>query len=158
MAEALLEGSHKLLSDLGILVKLLKVVALLVAGVTANGADVDHAIAEFDKGTALDGDVEVGDVVEAEVCELLVLVLANPLDEAVGGKGLTELEGGQTVLGEAEVEERGDGDTSGLAQLLLLLHQVGAADEAHGALGAEGLEEGEHFGGDILVGERREPC
>jgi hypothetical protein len=51
----------------------LVVVALLDGGVAADGGDVDHAIAEFDEGAALDGDVEVGDVVEDPGEELLVL-------------------------------------------------------------------------------------
>jgi hypothetical protein len=46
------------------LVVLLVVVALLVGGVAADGGDVDHAVAEFDEGAALDGNVEVGNVVQ----------------------------------------------------------------------------------------------
>ena len=41
----------------------LVVVALLGRGVAADGGDVDHAAAELDEGSALDGDVKVGDVV-----------------------------------------------------------------------------------------------
>lgn len=149
--EPLLELGDKRLADLGLLVVLLKVLALLGGGVPADGADVYHAVAELDEGAALDGDVEVGDVVEGEVCELLVLVLADPFDEAVGGEGLAELIGGQAVLGEAEVEEGGDGGARGLAELLFLLGEVGAADVADGALLAEGLEEGEDLGGGALV-------
>jgi hypothetical protein len=141
VGEALLEGGDKGLADLGGLVVGLEVVALLGGGVTADGADVDHAVAELDKGAALDRDVEVGDVVEAEVGELLVLVLADPADEAVGGKGLPQLEGRQAVLGEAEVEEGRNGNAGGLAELLFLLLQVGAADEANGALLTELLED-----------------
>jgi hypothetical protein len=151
VTEALLQSLNELLADLGVLVKLLKVVALLGAGVTADGANVDHAVAELDKGTALDGEVEVGDVVEAEVGELLVLVLADPLDEGVGLEGLAELVGSEAVLGEAKVEEGGDGLASGLAQLLLLLGKVGAADVADGALGAEVLEDLENLGGGVLL-------
>lgn len=150
MAEALLQSLDKLLADLGVLVKLLKVVALLGAGVATNGADVDHAVAELDKGAALDGEVEVGDVMEAEVGEFLVLVLADPLDEGVGLEGLAELVGSEAVLGEAKVEEGGDGLAGGLAQLLLLLGKVGAADVADGALGAKVLEDLEDLGGGVL--------
>lgn len=136
MAESLPESRDKLLSHLGVLVKGLKVISLLGARISAHGGDIDHAIAELDKGTPLHRDVQVGNVVKAEVCELLVLVLADPLDEAVAGHGLAELVGRQAILGEAEVEEGGDGDASGLAQLLLLLDEVGAADETDGALGS----------------------
>lgn len=87
---------------------------------------------------------------QAEVDELLVPVLADPADEAVGGERLAELVRRQPVLGEAEVEEGGDGGAGGLAELLFLLDEVGAADEADGALLAEGLEEEEDFGGGVL--------
>lgn len=83
VAESLFENSDELLADLCVLVELLKVVSLLGAGVTADGANVDHAVAELDKGTALDGDVKIGDVVQDKVGELLVLLLANVLDEGV---------------------------------------------------------------------------
>jgi hypothetical protein len=83
MAKSLLKDSNKLLTDLGILVILLKVVSLLCAGVTADGTDVDHAIAELDEGTALDRNVEISDVVENEVDKFLVLLLSDELDEGV---------------------------------------------------------------------------
>ncbi|KAI6771954.1 hypothetical protein HG530_002912 [Fusarium avenaceum] len=83
VAESLFENSDELLADLCVLVELLKDVSLLGAGVTADGANVDHAVAELDKGTALDGDVKIGDVVQDKVGELLVLLLANVLDEGV---------------------------------------------------------------------------
>lgn len=150
VAEFLLENSNKLLSNLGLLVVGLKLVSLLGAGVSADGADVDHAVAELDKGSSLDGNVQVGNVVQDEVGKLLVLVLANPLDEAAGRERLAQLVCGQTVLGEAVVEEGGDRHAGGLAELLLLLDEVGAADEASGALLAEGLEEVEDFGRGIL--------
>jgi hypothetical protein len=41
----------------------LVIVALLDGGITADGRDVDHAVAELDEGATLDGNVEVGDVV-----------------------------------------------------------------------------------------------
>lgn len=86
-----------------------------------------------------------------KVGQLLVLVLADPLDEAVGGQRLAQLVRGQAVLGEAVVKEGGDGHAGGLAELLFLLDEVGAADEADGALLAESLEEVEDFGRGILL-------
>lgn len=150
VSKTLLEGGNKLLSNLGVLVKGLEVVPLLGAGIPSDGADVDHAVAELNKGSPLDGDVQISDVVQAEVDELLVLRLADPADEAVGREGLAQLVRREAVLGEAEVEEGGDGDAGGLADLFLLLDEVGAADEADGALLAEGLEEGEDLGRGIL--------
>lgn len=156
MTKALPQLSDKRLSNLRLLVVRLKLLALLDAGVSADGADVDHAVAELDKGAPLDGDVEIGDVVEAEVGKLLVLVLADPADEVVGVEGLAQLEGRESVLGEAEVEEGGDGDAGGLAELFLLLLEVGATDEADGALLAEAAQELEDLGGSGLGAGRRE--
>lgn len=98
VAKLLAQDRNKGLTDLGGLVVGLEVMTLLVAGVTANRADVHHAVAELDKGATLDGNIEIGNVVQAEVGKLLPLVLANPLDEAVGGELLAELEGSQAVL------------------------------------------------------------
>jgi hypothetical protein len=83
MTESLFEDSDELLTDLGILVVLLEVVSFLCAGVTADGADVDHAVAELNKGSALDRNVEISNVVKDKVGELLVLLLSNVLDEGV---------------------------------------------------------------------------
>lgn len=150
MTESLLESCDELLSYSGLLVESLEVVSLLGAGITTNRGDIDHAISEFNKGSTLDGDIQIGNVVQTEVDELLVLVLANPLDEAVGLQRLAELESGQSVLGEAEVEEGGDIDAGGLAELFLLLGEVGAANVAGRTLGAESLQEFENLGGGRL--------
>lgn len=84
-------------------------------------------VPKFDKRPSLDRNIDAGNVHEAEVDELLVAVLAEPLDEAVAGERHAEPVGRQPVLREAEVEERRDGD-GGRAELLLLLGEVGAAD------------------------------
>jgi hypothetical protein len=62
-----LEGGDHGGADVVLDVVGLVVVAFLDRGVAANGRDVDHAVAELDKGAALDGDVEVGNVVEDPV-------------------------------------------------------------------------------------------
>ena len=93
----------------------------------------------------LDRNVEVRDVVEDEGHQLLVLVLADPLDEAVGWQLLAVLVRRQAVLGEAPVEERRYGDVW-CAELLLLLGQVGTAYEANGDFLAEAGESVEDFG------------
>jgi hypothetical protein len=43
---------------------LLVFVTLFGGCVATDGRDIDHAVAELDEGTALDGDVEIGNVVE----------------------------------------------------------------------------------------------
>ena len=50
--------------DLVFEIVLLVFVTFFSRCVTADGRDVDHAVAELDKGAALDGNVEIGDVVE----------------------------------------------------------------------------------------------
>lgn len=52
----------------------------------------------------LDGDVQVGNVVEDELYHLLVVLLTEVPDEGLGRELLTELVGRQAVLGEAVVE------------------------------------------------------
>lgn len=91
VTEALAQLLDKSLANLVLLIVDLVVNALLNAGVPTDRRDIDHAVAELDKSTALDRDVQVGDVVQAERGELLVLVFTNPLDEAVGGEGLAIL-------------------------------------------------------------------
>lgn len=86
----------------------LKLVTLIHAGITTNGANIDHAIAELNKGTALLWQLDLGNVSKAEVCQLLVLLLAEPLDEAIAGKRLAEAVGHQTIFGEAKVKQGGD--------------------------------------------------
>lgn len=69
VGEGFFEGGDHGGADVVLNVVFLVVVAFLDGGVTADGGDVDHAVAEFDKGAALDGDVEVGDVVQDPGCE-----------------------------------------------------------------------------------------
>lgn len=69
--EGLLELGDHGGADVVLDVVSLVVVALLDGGVTANGGDVDHTVAELDKGTALDGDIEVGDVVEDPIANVV---------------------------------------------------------------------------------------
>ena len=138
-------------------IELLILVALLDRSIPANRADIDHAIAELDECATLHRDVQVGDVVQDELDQLLVVVLADPLDEAVRRERHAHADGRQAVLREAEVEEGGDGDAGG-AELLLLLGQVGAADEADGDFVAEGGEELEDFGGDGLAHMLEDVC
>lgn len=91
VAEALAQLADEDLADLVHLVVGLVIVALLGARVSTDRRHVDHAVAKLDKGATLDGDVQVCDVVQDEGHELLVLGLADPLDEAVGGESLTVL-------------------------------------------------------------------
>lgn len=134
------------LANLMLLIKRLIIVALLGARITADGGNIDHAVAELDEGAALDGDVEVGDVVEDPADELLVGLLADPLDEAVGRQLGAELVRRQPVLAEAEVEHRGHRQLRRRPQLFFLLHEVGTADEADGDFLPQLLERPQHLG------------
>ena len=66
------------------------------------------------------------------LCQRLVLVLTNPTNEALAGQHLTHSDGSKSVLSEAKVEQRRN--IYGSAKLLLLLGEVGASNEANGAL------------------------
>ena len=85
-------------------IKLLVLVALLHGRIPADRADVDHAVSELDESTTLLWNIEIGNVVEDELDESLVVVLTDPLNERSGRKRRTHAVGGQTVLGEAVVE------------------------------------------------------
>lgn len=134
-----------------LVVVLVEGVALRDARVPAHGTDVGHAVAELDKGAPLDGDVEVGDVVQHKAHKLLPLGLAQPPDERLRRERRARLERREPVLGKAEVEERRDGDERA-AQLLLLLCEVGSAYVADGDLGSEFGEELEDLGRGVLGG------
>lgn len=151
MPKPLPQPLHHLPPHTPLLVKPLKLLPLLIARVAPDGGDVDHPVPELDERPPLDGDVEVGDVVQDKLDEVFVVVLADVLDEGVGGEGLAELEGGEAVFGEAKVEEGGYGHAEGVAELFLLLGEVGAADEADGDFLAELGEEEEDFGGGVLL-------
>ena len=136
-------------------IKLLILVALLDRSVPANRAHVDHAITELNKRAALHRDIQISHVVQDEAHKLLVVVLANPLDEAVRRERHTHANSCKSVLREAEVEEGGDGDAGG-AELFLLLGEVGAADKADRDFVTEGGQELEHLRRDGLE-ERERP-
>jgi hypothetical protein len=153
--ELLLDSLHKLLANLVLEIELLILVALLDRSIPADRADVDHTIAELNKRAALHRDIQIGHVVQDEAHQLLVVVLPNPLDEAVRRERHTHTDRREPVLREAEVEEGGDGDAGG-AELFLLLGEVGAADEADGDFVAQGGEELQHLGRDGLE-ERERP-
>lgn len=148
--ELLLDILHKFLPDTMLQIELLVLVSLLHAGVPANGADIDHAVSEFNECSSLDRNVQVRNVVQDELCQFLVVLLANPFDKAVRGQRHTHAVRRQAILGEAEVEKRRDWDGS-RAQLFLLFDKIGTTDEADCYFVSEGGEELEDFGRDGLV-------
>jgi hypothetical protein len=147
--ELLLDSLHKLLANLVLKIKFLIIIALLNRSIPANRAHIDHAIAELDKSPALHRNIQIGHIMQNEPDKLLVILLANPLDETVRRERHTHADRRQAVLSKAEVEEGGDGDAGG-AELFLLLGEVGAADEADGDFVAQGGEELQHLGRDGL--------
>lgn len=127
-----------------------KLVSLVDTGASPDRANVDHSVTELNKGSTLLGELHIRNIFQAEVHQVLVLVLTQPLNEAVAGKRLAQTNRRQPILGEAEVEETGDIDR-GSTELLLLLRQVGAANEANGTLVAQLRKELEHFRSDVLL-------
>lgn len=127
-----------------------ELVSLVDTRASSDRANVDHSVAELNKGSTLLGELHIRNVFQTEVHQILVLILAQPLNEAVAGKSLAQTNCRQTILGKAEVEETGDIDRRG-TKLLLLLDQVGTANEANGTLVAQLRKELEHFRGDRLL-------
>ncbi len=71
---------------LGLFVPRFKRVALGLAGVSPHGTDVDHAVAELDKSASHDRNAfDPRDVPQTKLGQLLIFLLADPLDERVGG-------------------------------------------------------------------------
>ncbi len=124
------------------------VVSLRLGAVAADRRHVNHAISELNKSASLDGQVEVRDVVQAEVDQRLDVLLAQVAAEAVLSDQLAVLVGHQPILGEAIVHLVDDV----LPHLLLLLGQVGAPDDAHHHLGSQLGEEGLHGLVGLLAG------
>jgi len=122
----------------------LEIVAFLYRRVTPDGTDIDHAIAELNKGSSFDREVNVGKVVKNEVDEDLVAILANILDEGLGGQLLAEAVGGQTILGKCEVKIIGDFATMDF-QLFSDLDKIGTTDKADNDALPELTEEINHF-------------
>ena len=110
------------------LIPRLKFPSLLICRVPPHRTDINHARPKLNKRPSHRRQpLKIGNVLEAELDEALVLLLAEPFDEGVGGNGTAEAKGGQAVFGKAEVEEGGDGDGGG-AELFLLFDEVGASD------------------------------
>ena len=105
------------------------------------------------KRAALNRTLDVCQIPEHEIDQLLILLFAEPADKVLARELFAEPVRRQPVLGKAEVEQRSDGQL-GRAELLLLLSQIGAADEANGAFVAQGGEKLEHGGRDGLGREK----
>ena len=104
-----------------LLVPSLIFISLRVCSVTPHGTDIDHSGPELDECTSHRRQAfESRDVSQAELGKPLILLLSQPLNEGVRRQLFTKTVGGETVLGEAEVEHGSD-RTFGGAELFLLL-------------------------------------
>ena len=106
-------------------------------------------IPELNKRPRLLRTINIRNVPQTKVHQLLILLLSKPSNKAITSQLLPQSNSSQPILCKAEIEEAGDG-YRGRAELFLLLHEIGTADEADGAFVAEGREELQHFGGDGL--------
>lgn len=148
----LAEHIHKRLADLVLQIVLLVLIPLLRTRITPNGANIDHPIPELDKRAPLNRNIQIRNIMQDELDQLLIPILANPIDEALARQQRAQLVRRQPVLGEAEVEARRDAQRR-RAQLLLLLHEVRAAHVAHGDFLAKVCEHLDHLGGAGLGGK-----
>ena len=106
-------------------------------------------IPELNKCPRLLRAINIRNIPQTKIDQLLVLLLPQPSNKAITRQLLPQPNSSQSILSKAEIEEAGDG-YRGRAELFLLLHEIGTADEADGAFVAEGGEELQHFGGDGL--------
>jgi len=144
VGKLLTEDSDELLAQVMDFVISLEVVSFLDRSITSNGRDIDHAIAELNKGSSLDWNIHIGNVMQNEACQFFVLVFANPFDKAVGRERLAQAVRGQSILREAIIEHINDVYSIN-THLFLLLHHVTTADVSDGNLFAQLLQQLNHF-------------
>lgn len=142
-----LDRGDELGADAVLVVVLLEGVALALGAAAADGADVDHAVAELEEGAADDGVGALREVLERDAGELGHVLVAEEAGEGLLVEFFAVVERVEAVLGEAVVEAAEDV----FADLLLLFVEIGAADEADGVVLAELGEGGEHFGSGLLT-------
>lgn len=146
VCKLILQDSDKLFPNVSVLVILLEFTALLLGTVTSDWGYVEHALAEFDEGASLDGDVEICYIAKDEVNERLQTVLAQIGGDGGLGDELFAFVCDKPVLRKCVVEHV----KNGVAKLFLLLPEVGTADHTDYELGAQLFEKGEHFRGGGL--------
>ena len=164
------ESSDESISDLGGLIEVLESITLLSGAVSADGRNVHHTVTVLKESSSvkkqrvsinrniflfhlpLDGNVQVGDVLEREVDQSLEVGLTEVRAEVLPGELNTVLHGEETVLREAVLALLDDVG----ANLLRDLGEVGATDDTDvDALGDEGLKGLDHLGLDSRSGGRQ---
>ena len=111
---------------------LLILIPLAHTCIPPNRRNVDHPIPKLHEGAPLDGNIQIRNIMQDELDQLLVLVLPQPLNEAMARQRLSKLVRSQSVLRKRVVEEACDGDFR-CAELFLLFREVGTAYETDGA-------------------------
>mmetsp|Transcript_543 Transcript_543/g.1286 ORF Transcript_543/g.1286 Transcript_543/m.1286 type:complete len:264 (-) Transcript_543:90-881(-) len=150
--ELLLQRTHEVLPDVIRQVELLVRVTLALAARASHRTDVQHALAELDERSALARKLEFAHVPQAEVDELLELLLPQVILEAVLVEGHAVFVRVKSVFGEDVVKVLQHVGT----ELLLLFSQVRSADDSDGNFFAQFREVCDHRGVSFLArdGER----
>lgn len=73
--ELLLQSLDEGFTDPTFLVILFKIIPLVTSAVSPDRTYIDHTVAVLDKGATFDRNIKVGDIVEAEVHQLLEFIL-----------------------------------------------------------------------------------
>jgi hypothetical protein len=122
--EFFLDRSNHVLSALALLVPSFELVSFRFTGVTADWADIDHAVAKLNERTPHARETfQLREISQNKLGQLLVFLFPQPLYERVGSHFLAFPEVREPILGEAEVEEAG-GRKRRLSQLFLLLDKI----------------------------------
>jgi len=93
----------------------------------------------------LDGRVNIGNVVQDEPGQLLVLFLSDMTDETLASELFSHLVSGQTVLSKSIVE-RVDGTGTGNGELFLDLDEVGTTNKGDDTFFSQVLKKLDHLG------------
>ena len=148
IGKAALQLLYHTTANLMLMIVLFKLVSFLLRTVATNWRNVNHAIAELDKSSPFNRNLQISDMLQYEVYELLILWFANPLDETLRGNQLAVLECIQSVLGKCIVKQV----DAVLTKLLQLFLQIRTTDKPNDTVLFELFQRLQHVGGNLLSG------
>lgn len=146
--ELLLEGTDHLSTDAVLLVISLKLVSLFGGRVSTDWRNVDHAVTELNESTSSLWKLDLRKILQNEDNELVVLLLAQPIDEGLGGKLFTASVGSETIFSEAVIKHLENIGT----KLFTLLCQIRATNKPNHSLLSDLSQSVLHFVGNRKSG------
>lgn len=103
LSERLLEHVDHLGPNIGLLVVPFKLVSFFLAAIPADRRNVQHPVSELDEGTPLDGNVQIGDVMQHEIDEGFELLFSEIRLQTLGGQQVTRFVSHESVFRKHEI-------------------------------------------------------